>query len=240
MTFSQILHAVRKRWVLIVLITSTGSGCSALYTSKLTPVYSASASIEIHSPALNDVQVLSNPFIEQIDALILDRIRIVDREVTSSIADKQNAIHRYSVSVRLDEDSQGLNVSCSHSDPEFAMKLCNAYANAAVHYAEKKRPALIESWDSFLVARIQTAPKHTAELEIALDKLHEFEAIPPVRYEVVQEARTPAMQIYPNRKTNMLVAFSISLMLALWVAILAESAALEKEAENASVPPAVD
>lgn len=244
MTLLQFYRLMRKRRILFACVLFGMVGCGECYTSKLTPLYIASAGLEMRRAPLNEIRVFENPVGDAIEETIFRRIESVDPEVVKLAAadaewsgerpDRIRSIESEilsRVTVSVDNQSKEITVSARMPDPKLAARYATAYARAAAKYSVEKRRELVDAWRTYLDTRIATAVETKGELEKSREYLEHYMAIEPPRL-TVAPAYEPSIQIYPNPTTNRFVCITIGFLLGLAAVLAVESVAREREEER--------
>lgn len=169
LSLNQLIKIARRWWWLIVLAPLIGGGAAYASADRQTPLYSASAIIQVNPPqtqntvdlsALNGAQRLAENY----------RQLIKTREVLSPLVDSLDLPYgvgtlQGKVATTTISNTQLIRISVSDPDPEHAAFLANAIANRFLEYSAEQQSARSSPYIDQINQQISTTEAQIAEVQ---------------------------------------------------------------------------
>ena len=236
------LTVVRRHIILIVVLAIALGGAAYAYSASKTPIYESTAQL-LYVPQLNIQDPLSQSFtdpttqeLQMQSAVTLITGPQIDQRVMTQIG-SPNALPDYSVSAAIttsdanasNPTDNGVAVTVDSTNPKWAAKLANAYAQAFVTYSMQRDRAGIAAAMAAISARLKQfqspAQKATGDYTLLTQSLNSLEILSSTttgNFSVAVPAGESSVPISPKPKRSAAIGVVLGLMLGIGFGFLRE------------------
>ena len=246
-TLGDYLHVLRRRRVLIVLITLGVFGAALASSLTKSPIYTAQAQLQFLDP-LADLDIVGTggetlPELPANQRSATNAELLTRPEVTKLVASRlDTAVSesglRAAIDTRVSPQTNLVVIEASWGDSQFAADLANGFASAARTIAQRETQQRLERIEDSLRNRLKTAQEslpvpgepaqdpglvfRIASLEQSLSNVRSVaEVSEPVQ--IAQRAVAPGAPTSPNPVRTGILGFVVGLVLGLLVAFVRDS-----------------
>jgi polysaccharide biosynthesis transport protein len=226
------IRVLRERWWVVVVAVVVCAAVSLALTLQATKQYTATAKLQFGQTPLvvqvgGAVTASANPQADQATNLLVVTTNNVATAVKQALRSPRSVSQLLGmVSTSIDQSSNIVDVSATDSDPTFAARVADAFADQYVATNKAANQQQVLSGEQLINQQLQAlAPTPAnagtrAGLEAALQKLVVLAAVQTSDAGVIDHATIPTTPSSPNKRVNLIVAAVFGLALGVGLAFL--------------------
>lgn len=239
----RLVAVARRRALLIVVLTLVCGLGAYMYAASKTPLYEATAFL-LYEPQLDITNPLSQGYTDRNaqDLQLQSAVTIITgptiaKQVAARFGDQDTwpphsvsaVVASSDVAASSDTVRNGLRVSVSSPDPEWAMRLANAYAEEFVDWRIATERARIEAAQEVILQKLKEfqtpAQKATSDFVILTERLRDLEILAATatgNFTVAVPATVPSAPYAPQPRRAAIMGTAIGLVLGVALAFVRE------------------
>lgn len=218
-------RVVARRWKLITACVAVAIALAVVWTYTQTPVYTATTEILVKAPLGGySISGSPQPLNMENERQIVESVLVANIAATTLQSDLDGRALLQHVDVTVTKDADVLQIHFQDTDPQFAQRGAQAFAEGYRTYTSQVATDQIDHAAQALRDRIAALPANgnTSERNLLEGQLNQVRATPIELSEILVAAVPPASPTSPNLILNIALAALLGVFVGLIAAFVRE------------------